>query len=293
VRLAHRLRTLPLFTFLSVDELLAIADEGEEVHYLAGRELFAAGEPARRVEFVIEGVVRDTDPRGDAREVTAPAVFGLEEVLQAAALAHFVRAAEHVVAVRIAADAFLAMVANNVLLAQGLFRMALSRDVMSRTPPAFGPGLHGLLDEQLTLPPAMLDKSQPLRQHPWLEGATAGHLLALLAIARERTLEPGALMYEADQPAALDVVLSGALTLASVDGGTILAREGAVIGFAETLAGLPSGWRATAEGRTRVLVIDREDLFAVLCDHVGLMQNVFGRILADRADSPNIAVALP
>jgi hypothetical protein len=214
-------------------------------------------------------------------------------VLHAASVPHVVRAAEHVVSVRIAADVFLAMVANNVLLAQGLFRMALSRDVMSRTPPAFGPGLHGLLEEQLTLPPPALDKSQPLRQHPWLEGATAGHLLALLGIARERTLESGALLYDADQPAALYVVLGGTLTLRSGDAGMILAREGAVIGLAETLAGLPSGWRSTAEGRTRVLVIDREDLFAMLCDHVGLMQRVFRSILTDRAEAPTLAAALP
>lgn len=182
------------------------------------------------------------------------------------------------------------MVANNVLLAQGLFRMVLSRDVMSRTPPAFGPGMHGLLEEQLTLPPP-LDKSQPLRQHPWLEGATAAHMLALLGTARERTLEAGGLMYEPDQPAALYVVLAGALALRSADGGLILAREGAVIGLAETLAGLAAGWRATADGRTRVLGIDREDLFAVLCDHVGLMQSVFSSVLAERADSPNMAPA--
>ena len=292
VELAHRLRTLPLFAFLSVDELLAIADEGEEVHYPAGREVFAAGEPARRVEFVIDGAVRDVDARGDAREVKAPSVFGLEDVLQGAAVPHSIRAADHVVSVRIAADVFLALVANNVLLAQGLFRMVLSRDVMSRTPPAFGPGLHGLLEEQLRLPPPPLDKSQPLRQHPWLEAATAAQFLALLGTARERMLEPGMVMFAADQPAALHVVLAGALTLQSGDS-TILAREGAIIGLAETLAGLPSGWRATAEGRARVVSVDREDLFAVLGDHVGLMQSVFSGIITDRADSMNLAPALP
>ena len=292
VELAHRLRTLPLFAFLSVDELLAIADEGEEVHYPAGREIFAAGEPSRRVEFVIDGAVRDVDGRGDAREVKAPSVFGLEEVLQGAILPHFIRAADHVVSVRIAADVFLAMVANNVLLAQGLFRMVLSRDILSRTPPAFGPGLHGLLEEQVRLPPPPLDKSQPLRQHPWLEAATPAQFLALLGAARERTLEPGAALYEADQPAALYVVLGGALRLQSGDS-SILAREGAIIGLAETLAGLPAGWHATAEVRARVISVDREDLFAVLCDHIGLMQSVFGGIMTDRADAPNLAAALP
>jgi CRP-like cAMP-binding protein len=292
VELAHRLRTLPLFAFLSVDELLAIADEGEEVHYPAGREVFAAGERARRVEFLIDGAVRDVDARGDTREIKAPAVFGLEEVLQDAAVPHFIRAAEHAVSVRIAADVFLAMVANNVLLAQGLFRMVLLRDVMSRTPPAFGPGLHGLLEEQLTLPPPPLDRSQPLRQHPWLDAATPAQFLALLGTARERILEPGGVVFEADQPAALYLVLGGAVTLRAGEG-NILAREGAVIGLAETLAGLPAGWRATAEGRARVVSVDREDLFGVLCDHIGLMQSVFRSIMADRVEPPNIAVALP
>jgi len=99
-------------------------------------------------------------------------------------------------------------------------------------------------------------------------------------------------MYEADQPAALYVVLGGALRLQSGDS-SILAREGAVIGLAETLAGLPAGWRATAEVRARVVSVDREDLFAVLCDHIGLMQSVFSGILTDRADAPNLTAALP
>jgi len=190
------------------------------------------------------------------------------------------------------ADVFLAMVANNVLLAQGLFRMVLSREVMSRTPPAFGPGLHGLLEEQLTLPPPPLDRSQPLRQHPWLDAATPAQFLALLGTARERMLEPGGVVFEADQPAALYLVLGGALTLRAGDS-AILAREGAVIALAETLAGLPAGWRATAEGRARVVNVDREDLFGVLCDHIGLMQSVFRSIMADRGEPPNIAAALP
>jgi hypothetical protein len=62
----------------------------------------------------------------------------------------------------------------------------------------------------------------------------------------------------------------------------MVAPAGATIGVADTLAGATSGWRATVLRDGRALRIDRDDLFAILADHVDLMQGLFTGALAIR-----------
>jgi len=68
----------------------------------------------------------------------------------------------------------------------------------------------------------------------------------------------------------------------------VTAPAGATIGVADTLAGATSGWRATVLRDGRALRIDREDLFAVLADHVDLMQGLFSGALAVRETSASM-----
>ena len=58
MELAHRVRTIPLFEFVSVDELFRVAAAGEEARHPAGRELFHPGAAPDHMEFLIEGAVR-------------------------------------------------------------------------------------------------------------------------------------------------------------------------------------------------------------------------------------------
>ena len=61
-------------------------------------------------------------------EILPPAVIGFEDVLQGTALRSTVRAIEPTVCFRIAADDFMTMVSDNVLLAQSLFALLLAND---------------------------------------------------------------------------------------------------------------------------------------------------------------------
>jgi hypothetical protein len=66
VELADRVRVIPLFATLSVDELFRIAEAGEEIRHPAGRELCHAATPAEEVLFLLEGGAR-TDRRSFSR----------------------------------------------------------------------------------------------------------------------------------------------------------------------------------------------------------------------------------
>src|SRR4030095_10457551 len=105
-----------------------MAEAAEEIRHPAGRELCHAATPAADVLFLLEGGARTIDGPSPDGEILPPAVIGFEDVLQGTALRSTVRAIEPTVCFRIAADDFMTMVSDNVLLAQSLFGLLLAND---------------------------------------------------------------------------------------------------------------------------------------------------------------------
>jgi hypothetical protein len=233
----------------------------------------------RHVDFLIEGTVEVIDATGGSREIAAPAVLGLEDVLQGSPPTGVVRAAEPIVSFRIQAGDFLSMVSDNVLLAQSLFRMLLAD--AARVGVAF-PEFASSADVAAQPPLQTIDRALMLRDHPLLARATPAQLLALIAAAREVPLVRGEILFEADAPPALYQVVEGEIALHSPAAEPRLVGPGTTLGIAETLAGSGSGWQATVSRTGRALRLERDDLFAVLTDHVDLMQGVFSEVLALR-----------
>jgi ATP:ADP antiporter, AAA family len=276
VELADRARLIPFFTSLSVDELFRIAQAGEQVRHPPGRDLCHAGAPASDVLFLFDGAARTVDGHTSGLEVVPPAVLGFEEVLQGSALRATVRAVEETVCFRIAADDFMTMVSDNVLLAQTLFSLLLARD-RSRTPFVVQ---HVLPGDRSSPPPA--DSARLLRRDPLLARATAGQLLALTTAALEVPLKAGTILFETGAPPVIYQILHGEVLFEHLTAGALVASPGVTTGVADTLAGTPSGWRATVTRDGRALRLDRDELFAVLGDHVDLMQGLFSGVLALR-----------
>lgn len=270
VELADRVRAIPLFEYVSVDELFRIADVGEEVRYGAGREL-RRSDTVADVEFLIEGHVER-----DGAIVSAPAVLGLEQVLEGTPPAGGLTAAGTTVCFRIAGPDFLTMLSDNVLLAQGLFRMLLAP--ADRLPPL-------LLSGRAPDAPARAQTAQAvdlvliLRHHPLFERATAAQLLALTAAATEITLTEGITLFGPNDLPAIHVVLQGEVAIETASG-PVVASQGSTVGVAETLAGIASGGTARVTRGGRALRLERERLFGVLGDEVELMQGLFGGVLA-------------
>jgi AAA family ATP:ADP antiporter len=270
VELADRVRAIALFQYVSVDELFRIAEVGEEVRYPVGRELRRT-DVAADVEFLIDGRVER-----DGAIVTPPAVLGLEEVLQGSPTAPGLIATEPTVCFRIAGPDFLTMLSDNVLLAEGLFRMLLAP--ADRVPPLLLPARAPDAIARTQTAHAV-DLVLVLRHHPLFERATAAQLLALTAAASVIVLTEGTTLFGPDDLPAIHVVLEGEVVIDTPLGDPIVAPLGSTIGVAETLAGVSSGTHARVSRSGRALRLDRERLFGVLGDEVELMQGLFSGVL--------------
>ena len=285
VELAHRVRTLPLFEFVSVDELFRIAAAGTEARVPAGRELHQPAALPRTVDLLIEGTVEVIDPAGTRGQTSAPAVLGLEEVLVGSPPTAVVRAIEPIVSFRIESGDFLTMVSSNVLLAQSLFRMLLADAARVGVP---FPGFAASSEPPMS-PLSRIDRALVLREHPLLARATPAQLLALIGAAREVPLVRGQVLFDVDDFPAVYLVIEGEIAFHSPAAGPRAAGPGTTFGVAETLAGAGSGWRATVTRTGRALRLQRDDLFAVLTDYVDLMQGVFSQAMALRRVSVTAA----
>jgi len=280
VELVDRIRTTPIFASLSVDELFRIAEAGQQCQHPAGRDLYRTGQTSDDVFFLLVGVLESTSNTGHRREIAAPGVVNAEDVLRGTPLGATVRAIEPIVGFRLPASAFLTMVSDNPLMAQSLFRLLLG-DLRQHS-------LHipGLAFASLGTRP-QAGAARLFRQDPLLAGATAPQLLALRAAASEVPFTSGAVLFERDAAPAIYQILSGDVRLESPARDPILASAGATFGVADTLAGTGAGWRATAVSDGTAFRLSRDDLFAVMADHVDLMQNLFTAALTLRHENAN------
>jgi CRP-like cAMP-binding protein len=286
VALVDRIRLTPVFAALSIDELFRVAEVGQEIRHQAGREIVRSGQPASDVLFLLEGALEVTGETGPGRELTAPAVVNIEEVLQGVPLRNTVRAIEHSIGFRVPAAVFLTMVSDNILMAQSLFRLLLGPSPY-RLRAAMTPAYHALALRSSS------GSERLFREDPLLAGATAAQLLALRAAASEVTLKEGQVVFDVEALPAAYRVLEGELRLESPDQAPILASAGAMFGVADALAGTPSGWKAVATVNGRALRLDRDDLFGVMADHVDLMQNLFTEALRLRDQESARSAAQP
>jgi len=273
VALVDRIRVTPVFAALSIDEVFRVAEVGQEIRHQAGREISRAGQQASEVFFLLEGALEATAETGPGKELTAPAVVNVEEVLQGIPLRNTIRAIEHSIGFRVPSAVFLTMLSDNILMAQSLFRLLLGQSPYRLRPMSVSPY------QASARRPGSGRSERLFRQDPLLAGATAAHLLALRASASEVTLSSDATLFDIDAAPATYQILEGELRLESADQAPLLASAGAMFGVADTLAGTPSGWRAVVTGNGRALRLDRDDLFGVMADNVDLMQSLFTEVL--------------
>jgi AAA family ATP:ADP antiporter len=279
VALVDRIRTTPVFVALSIDELFRVAEVGLEIRHQAGREISRAGQSADDVFFLLEGTLEIRGDNGLEKELSAPAVTSVEEVLQGVPLRNTITAVEHTIGFRVPASVFLTLVSDNILMAQGLFRLLLG-------------GLPYQVDEG-TIATHVDDRSgsHAFRRDPLLSTASAAQLLALRAASSELTLTAGSVLFDVDSAPAAYQILEGEVRLEAPDRPPILLPKGTTFGVAATLAGSPSGWRASVVTSGRALRLERDDLFGVMADHVDLMQNLFAETLRLRDRDPRHAAA--
>ena len=279
VELADRACRIPLFDFVSVDELFRIAGAARQVRHEVGQGLYHEGAPADDVQFLLEGTVELSARDGVPYRVEAPAALAFEEMLQGCALRHTIRAVDRAVCLSVARGEFLTMFSDNIVLAQGLFRMLLEAPGARRWRTA-QPPVPSTDPTPPKLPLRPLEKVLLMRQNPLLTRATVSQLLDLAAIAREVPLVEGGVLIAASDPPAMYYVLEGEIRLESGGALPLVAGPGSTIAVAETLAGVSLGWRATVTRGGHALRLDHQELFEVLADHIDLLQGLFSGLLS-------------
>jgi CRP-like cAMP-binding protein len=275
VSLVRRLREIPLFRFASVDELFRIATISRQVRYAAEARVQERGAPAEYIQVLVQGRFRLQGENGGTELVAPPALLGFQEVLKGVALQRSAWAETESIALVMAAEEFRTLLAANIELAQGLFRMLLSPSASdlegSVRPIRFGysmrPG-----------PLSVVEKVMYLQKVPILSHATAEELYDVAALARETPLVPPEILFAAGSPASIVLLLAGALELSTESGTSRRIDAGAEIGVRETLAGASFSATARALSPGTVLQIEREPLFEVLADRMDLLHGIFSAV---------------
>ena len=275
VELADRLRRVRLFDFASVDELFRIAALGRQVRHEAGQEIVRQGQSASGVHVVLDGQVTP----GASADDGAPIVIGLEDVLEGRPARHTVTATTPAIVLTMTTDAFLTLLAENVEIAQGLFRFLLE----SGDAPARRPVVHGQLSDELAQ--RIVDGVQAvdglliLQASPILQRASAAELVRLSRIARVVPLEAGDALFTPGAPAGIVAVLAGRVDVQGEGGAADAAEAGDMIGQYETLAGRPMTVAARVATGGTAIRIDRGELFELLADDIPLLQGIFSGLL--------------
>lgn len=272
VELADRLRRVPLFDFTHIDELFRLACLGRQVRYEKGQTISERGESVGAIQFLLEG--RVSSPAGP--DIAAPAALGFEQLLEGSPMPGALTAADRCITLSLTADEFLALLSENVELAEGMFRMLIATHDLATGHTLIRGSLPPEIKSAAHLRP--VDRALLLHSSPLLAHATAAQLWRLSTMARETRIAAGAQAMAKGSEAAILVVLSGTLTVEGpAAAGT--ATAGDVIGMYETLSGAPVDAAVTAGTDSVVMRIDRGGLFDVLADHTDLLQGVFSLLL--------------
>jgi CRP-like cAMP-binding protein len=284
VSLVRRLKEIPLFRFASVDELFRVATISRQVRYPEASRVQERGAPPGYIQVLVQGRLRvQNGGDGDSELLAPPAMIGFQEVLKGTPLQSSVTAETESIALVMSAEEFRTLLAANIEIAQGLFRMLLepsgNGDEPSRANPSFRYELR-------PTPLKTVEKVMYLQTIPILSHATAEEFYEVAAIAREIALVEGEIPFSAGAPASILLLLSGEIELSTDAGKSRRIGAGACIGVRDTLAGTTFVETARVVAPGKALQIDRDPLFDLLADRMDLLQGVFSAVFHSKGGSP-------
>jgi ATP/ADP translocase/HEAT repeat protein/CRP-like cAMP-binding protein len=287
VVLADRLRRVPLFDYVSVDELFRFVGTARQVRYDRDRTVYQAGTEPETLQFLIDGEVRFED----GATMVAPGPLAFEEMLEGSPLRRTVHAVDVAVTLSLTQGEFLTLLSDNIDIAHGLFKMLMASDggagwtgvVHGRLPDTGLRGAAGVLQP--------MERVLLLQGNPLLTRATSAQLVRLAAIAREVPLVPGTALVRDSDDLAIYLVVRGALRVEMPGAAPIAAQPGDAVGLYETLADVHAGATVVVSEAGTALRIDGRDLFDLLADHVDLLQGLFSALLRTEQRGPAVESA--
>jgi CRP-like cAMP-binding protein len=294
VEMADRLRRVPIFSALSIDELFRLARTGRQVRYEPSQTIFHAGQVPTDLYVLLDGHVTLASESGSARDVPAPAPLGVEEVLEGRTPAESARTTDASVCLQHTIEEARTLLADNPDLVLGLFRWVLDHPAFQRDRIVVrGKGKAGAPD----LPAATIASPEPLKPIDKVlilqrvgVFAQAPDLLALAGAARDEVLTVGETLLLPAGPPAMSIVLDGEVTVGG-DGEPVVVRAGDALAVIETLAGVPLGRQATVTKAGRALRVSHEDLFDLLGQRPDFLQYIFTALFGARRENWALSTA--
>ncbi len=280
VELASRLRAIPLFGFVSIDEAFRVASTARQVRLEPGVVYCRAGDPAGEVLFLLDGLVQTSAAGGPSDRVLAPAALNFVDMLEGRALRQTIAAVQPAVGLTLRLAEFQTMLADNIAAAHGLFRLLLgpatSADPLAVLTPAGGQtpvrqGMAGPLDA--------VEVARRLRAVPVFGRVAPDQLKHLVGVTREVALTQGETILGSGAVPAIYLLLDGDVRIVPSDGPAFVVTAGSTLGARELLTRTSPTWTAVVERAGRALRVDGEALVDLLADQSSLLQGVFGAAL--------------
>jgi CRP-like cAMP-binding protein len=275
--IASRLRTLPLFASISVDELFRLASTSRQVRHQPGTVLLQEGVVPESIHVLLDGRVTSSGTDASPQKtIEAPATLGFVHALQGVAVRNTIRTIDTAVTLALTVDEFRTLLADNTDLVRGLFTT-----LAERADPASVSNLQsgGSVPEfgDLTADgPSPVEKILALQRVPVFARIAADEMGPLAAIVRRVPMTAGTALFPESAPAALWVILSGQVSLDAAAGGNqVLAKAGDIIGSFSMLSGQPLGKTAVVQRSGVALKLDRDELFDLLGERPELLRQLF------------------
>jgi len=273
--LASRLRELPLFASVSVDELFRIAAAAKQVRHDPGAVLLNEGGVPLTTHFLLDGRVIGSSRDGEPRSIVAPAALGFAEALSGSPMRETIRTDGISVTLAMTAEELQTLLADNTDLVSGLFT-TLSDSAEGGRAPVESTRAAVEFEQLAESGLSPVEKVLALQRVPLLSRVSADEMRQIADITQTVTMKAGTPLFQESSAPALWVILSGEVSLEDrAAGAATTARAGDVIGAINTMAGRPLGRSADVVRGGIALKLDREDLFALLGERPELLRQIF------------------
>jgi len=283
VALAHRMRQIPMFSGIWVDELFRLASTGRQTLHEGGRTLYTEGHAPDQAHLLLEGCVHLQSRSGAPRDVEPPTLLGFEAVLEGSPMSETARAAARCISLVLSAEDTRTMLSDNTDLVEGLMRILVERDPEEKSQIVLRGNAAQVAERLAAGGVTPIERALALESVPVLSGISADQMLHLATTTHETPLNAGTPLFSESDPPALYIILRGEVSLRSTTDTPIHAGPSDAIGLYQTLAGLPIGRDALVTSPGVALRIDRGDLFDLLGQRPELLQQLFTALSARAA----------
>jgi CRP-like cAMP-binding protein len=284
--MAGRLRTLPLFASISVDELFRMSGAARQVRHQPGTVLLQEGSVPDTIHVLLDGRVAASGGESEPITIDAPAPLGFVQALQGVAMRRSIRTIDAAVTLALTADELRTLLADNTDLVRGLFSTLAERVDPATASNVQSTGSAPELERMAADGVQPVEKILALQRVPVFARIAADEMGALAGITHTVTMTSGTPLFAESAPVALWLILSGEVSLDEPAGGNpVMARAGDVIGSLCMLSGTPLGKSADVLRGGAALRIDRDELFDLLGERPDLLRQLFEglfRVGADR-----------